>query len=161
MMASNTDTNMYTRYINPNTGETVLAASMSRHEFNRISYYTGDDQPDCDGYVIYGDSQTWWYEKGLFDMSHVKGSDMSFGMAIEAMKKGMRVARSGWNGKGMWLALVDGGHWGIGGHAPYDTPGAAHVTHSSFIGMKTTDNKFVPWLASQTDMLADDWTIVE
>lgn len=90
-----------------------------------------------------------------------KQFNWSFGLAIGALKAGQRVARTGWNGKGMWLALVSGENWGIGGHAPYDTPDAPHITHAPFIGMKTADNKFVPWLASQTDVLADDWGVVE
>ena len=84
---------------------------------------------------------------------------MDFGKALEAMKAGFRVSRAGWNGKGMWLAMIDGENWGIGGVAPYD--GSDHITHSSFIGMRTADCKFVPWLASQTDMLAVDWRWVE
>lgn len=86
---------------------------------------------------------------------------MDFGAALAALKDGKRVARAGWNGKGMWLALVEGPNWGIGGTAPYDYPGAPHVSHLSFIGMKTADEKFVPWLASQTDVLAEDWRTVE
>lgn len=85
---------------------------------------------------------------------------LDFGDAIRALKAGKRVARAGWNGNGMWLALIDGDRWGIGGHAPYDIPGADHITHAAFIGMKTADNKFVPWLASQSDMLATDWVVL-
>lgn len=84
-----------------------------------------------------------------------------FDAALRLLKDGKRVARSGWNGKGMWLAYVSGAMWGIGGIAPYDTPGAAHIDHAPFIAMKTADNKFVPWLASQTDVLAGDWSLVE
>lgn len=77
-------------------------------------------------------------------------SNWSFGLAIGALKAGQRVSRSGWDGKGMWLELV--------------TPEGS--TSSGFpllpwIGMKTADDKFVPWLASQTDVLADDWGVVE
>lgn len=76
---------------------------------------------------------------------------MNFGEAIEALKAGERVWREGWNGKGMWLVLV---------------PGTANLQdgtypHLPWIGMKTADNKFVPWLASQTDVLAEDWSKTE
>jgi len=75
------------------------------------------------------------------------------------MKKGRKVARVGWNGKGMWLRHVE----------PYNDMGitdaqvdkVTDATLLPWIGMKTADNKFVPWLASQTDMLAEDWVIVE
>ena len=76
---------------------------------------------------------------------------MNFGQAIEALKQGEKVARTGWNGKGMWLRLV----------TPTETDFDCGYENLPFIEMKTADNKLVPWLASQTDMLAEDWTIVE
>lgn len=89
----------------------------------------------------------------------LKDGKGNFGNAIEAMKSGLKVARSGWNGKGMWLKLVE----------PYtgfnisdsQVERVTEATLLPWIGMKTADNKFVPWLASQTDMLAEDWCIVE
>ena len=81
--------------------------------------------------------------------------DVSFGHAVELLKAGNRVAREGWNGKGMWLKLVSKGYFDIGCSV---VEGADLLP---FIGMKTADNCFVPWLASQTDVLAEDWQIVE
>ena len=83
---------------------------------------------------------------------------MNFGEAIFHMKLGSKCARCGWNGKGMYIRIVD----------PHtDNTIKAHDNHSDsdgtpipFIAMKTADNKFVPWLASQTDMLAEDWTVI-
>ena len=71
---------------------------------------------------------------------------MNFGSALEALKAGMRVARSGWNGKGMWLEL--------------QTPDTHSKMTLPYIFMKTADSNLVPWLTSQTDMLADDWELV-
>jgi hypothetical protein len=80
---------------------------------------------------------------------------MSFGSALNAIKSGLRVAREGWNGKGMWLTLIDPGnamHTSIAGR--YDM--------QPCIGMKTARGVMQPgWLASQNDMLACDWIIVE
>jgi hypothetical protein len=79
----------------------------------------------------------------------------TFGDAIEALKQGNQVARQGWNGKGMWLIIVKlytVTPIELGGHESTLTP---------FIAMKAADDKFVPWLASQTDVLAEDWGIVE
>lgn len=84
----------------------------------------------------------------------------TFGRAIKSLKEGYKVARDGWNGKGMFLALVEGDNWGIGVNDPRDFKGAPMIKNSDFIGMKTADNKFVPWLASQTDILAEDWTVI-
>lgn len=88
-------------------------------------------------------------------------SGLSFGLAIEAMKQGRRVARAGWNGKGMWLCLVEYScNEAPEEHPHYHHHGVADVTGLPWIGMKTADDHFVPWLASQTDMLADDWVLV-
>jgi hypothetical protein len=84
---------------------------------------------------------------------------MTFGLAIEALKAGKRVSRAGWNGKGMWLLLVRGYDYNPGkGESLYSVLGCVKPPR---IGMKTADNGFGPWVASQTDMLADDWQIVE
>ena len=81
---------------------------------------------------------------------------LTFGEALMALKKGERVARAGWNGKGMWLLLVKG--WTV--DVEYET-----VLHGllpvPWIGMKTSTLDFVPWLASQTDIFAEDWTVIE
>jgi len=68
---------------------------------------------------------------------------MDFGEAIRALRDGKRVRRAGWNGKGMWLAL--------------QVPDAGSKMSLPYIYMKTADDKLVPWLASQTDMLSSDW----
>lgn len=81
---------------------------------------------------------------------------MNFGQAIEHLKGGKRVSRSGWNGKGMWIALVPANQWGLGSSQQYDS---GHISSRllPWIGMRTADGAFVPWLASQTDILAEDW----
>jgi hypothetical protein len=70
---------------------------------------------------------------------------MNFGAALEAMRDGRRVARQGWNGRGMALELVSG--------ATADD----NRQMLPFIAMRTVQGEWVPWLASQTDMLAEDW----
>lgn len=88
-------------------------------------------------------------------------SMLNFGEAIEALKGSKRVARHGWNGKGMWLSLVGvtsqwcGSIEGVANTMPVGWQG-----YSPFIAMYTADGMLVPWLASQTDMLAEDWCIV-
>lgn len=78
---------------------------------------------------------------------------MSFGDALAALKAGKRVARTGWNGKGMWLVLVEP-------EALISCLGPDELLQLPWIGMKTADECFVPWLASQTDLLAEDWVEV-
>ena len=86
---------------------------------------------------------------------------MNFGEAIEAMKSGKKVSRSGWNGKGMFLFLVNGSKFKVS-IAPLNTiyEEDTEVEYCPHIDMKTADNKIVPWLASQTDVLAEDWGLV-
>jgi hypothetical protein len=81
---------------------------------------------------------------------------ITFGAAVEALKQGKRLARSGWNGKGMWLEYVASYDYN-----PNGTGYSLGCKKLPWIGMKTADNSFVPWLASQTDILAEDWVIVE
>ena len=87
---------------------------------------------------------------------------LTFGQAIEALKQGKKVARAGWNGKGMFLFLVPGSTFKVN-KAPLlgIYPEGTEVNYCSHINMKTADDKVVPWLASQTDVLAEDWDIVE
>jgi len=73
---------------------------------------------------------------------------MDFSSALEALKLGEKVAREGWNGKGMFIFLYPGYS-----ESEIYEPGGQ-------ITMKTADDKFIPWLASQTDIMANDWVIV-
>lgn len=70
---------------------------------------------------------------------------MNFGKAIEALKNGKNVTREGWNGKGMFLYLVP---------REISTSGAIH---HEYIAMHTAQNTEVPWVASHTDILTEDW----
>ena len=83
-------------------------------------------------------------------------TEFNFGDAINVLKVGGKVARKGWNGKGMFLKLVPNEFYDVGvSIVERDCEGLLPR-----IGMKTAENMFVPWLASQTDMLAEDWEII-
>ena len=73
-----------------------------------------------------------------------KTDTFDFGTAIQKLKAGGKVARSGWNGKGMWLAL--------------QVPDEHSKMQRPYIYMSDAQGLLVPWLASQTDVLAEDWT---
>ena len=77
-----------------------------------------------------------------------------FGWALRMLKERKKVARKGWNGKGMWLGLHS-----IKGSFYREEQPDVELSYSDYIFMKTVDNKIVPWLASQTDMLAEDWEV--
>jgi hypothetical protein len=78
---------------------------------------------------------------------------MNFSEALQLLKDGACIGRIGWNGKGMFLFLIPDWKYTDGKHDNYD--------NAPFIAMKTADNKTVPWLASQTDILANDWAVFE
>ena len=86
---------------------------------------------------------------------------MTFSKALEAIKEGKKVARAGWNGKGMFVFLVPGSVFKVN-RAPLlgIYPEGAEINYHAHIDMKTADNQIVPWLASQTDILAEDWEIL-
>ena len=71
----------------------------------------------------------------------------NFGWAVERLKDGCAVARKGWNGKGMWIAL--------------QRPDANSKMTLPYTYMSTVTGDLVPWLASQTDILAEDWELVK
>lgn len=84
---------------------------------------------------------------------------MDFSKALELIKAGKRVQRAGWNGKGMFLFLVAGSTFTVN-RAPLlgIYPEGTQINYHAHIDMKTADGYVVPWLCSQTDMLADDWS---
>lgn len=118
-----------------------------------------------EGYVVrYADGYESWSPKEAFDEAYRACDAMSFGLAIEALKKGHKVARRGWNGKGMFLYYVPAASY----PAQRNTFGTMvgvfpddMVPYCAYIAMKTAQDNVVPWLASQTDMLSDDWEIVQ
>jgi hypothetical protein len=123
----------------------------------------GKNHDDHDGYIS-------WSPADVFNYAYQPTDAMSFGHALVAMKAGHKVARAGWNGKGMWVALTPGSvfaaHHAKPGHAAVHRAIELASTEDSIvllphIDMRTADGSMnVGWLASQTDMLADDWQIV-
>lgn len=152
----------------------VNAKPMTRQEYNDFRGWQlpeNEDGEDEGCLVDYQDGEpntteykgyVSWSPKAQFDNAYqdvTKG--VSFGYAVELLKAGHRVARAGWNGKGMWLFLIQGSNdiaklhgYGFGEYI-------GEPTFLDAIFMRTVDNQLVPWLASQTDVLAEDWQIVE
>jgi hypothetical protein len=91
---------------------------------------------------------------------------MDFGQAHAVLKNGGRVTRDGWNGRGMWVALSPG--FVIGPDRVFAEPirdellaRGSDGVFRSYLMMCTADGEFVPWVASQTDLLAEDWRTQE
>jgi hypothetical protein len=103
--------------------------------------------------VVYRDDYRSWSPKAAFEDAYRECSAMTFGLALEALKKGLKVQRAGWNGKGLWLELQV-----PDAHSKMTLP---YVFLNYPADAQNTPGARVPWLASQTDVLAEDWTIVD
>lgn len=162
----------------------LCAKEMTRGEYNKLRGWDipADENPEDAGYLVeYHDGgkpnhpdfkgYISWSPKDVFERAYRRADSMTFGLAIEALKQGKKVTRAGWNGKGMFLwlkpAAVIKAEWckdeklkelveANGGEMPA----------LGTICMYTHDGKgrraiLTGWLASQSDMLGEDWMLVE
>lgn len=107
------------------------------------------NHPQFRGYIS-------WSPKATFETAYrdvEKGC--TFGHAVELMKTGFRMARKGWNGKGMYITLVSGENWAMDKHEN------TVCEKRDWLGIKTVDNQFMPWVPSQSDVLAEDWVLAQ
>ena len=122
---------------------------MLRYIGTKIVHAAPAQKADNDGSVLegyavqYADGYRSWSTKDVFEEAYKPCNHMTFGLAIEALHAGHKVARYGWNGPGLWLEL--------------QTPDANSKMTLPYIYITTVQGDLVPFLASQTDMLADDW----
>jgi hypothetical protein len=130
--------------------------------------YTGGGKSNHTSHVGYIS----WSPKEVFELAYQPTTGMSFGMAIEAARLGKKIARAGWNGKNMFVVMMPALYL-----PPFNTqaPGPkVNDRTAKFIGedapldcqpyfaMYNAQKQWIPgWLASQSDMIATDWTIVE
>lgn len=162
----------------------LAATTMTLGEYNE---YRGwdmpeNENPDAPGFLIeYLDGgkanfpnhkgYISWSPKEQFENAYQPTTAMSFGHALVALKAGAKAARSSWNGKGMWIARTPGsafeakfakcGHAAAKRAVEIDDP-EGEIELLPHIDMRDADGFIVVgWLASQTDMLAEDWMIVE
>jgi len=122
-----------------------------------VEYHDGGAQnhPDYAGYIS-------WSPKAVFDKAYRVVDGLSFGLALEALKNGAKVTRAGWNGRGMFLFLVQGSTFQVNRPPLMGVyPEGTTINYRSHIDMKTVNGDVVPWVASQSDLLADDWAIVD
>ena len=159
----------------------INAKPMIRAAYNALRGWSVpiDENPADEGYLVeYSDGgqanhrdfagYISWSPAGVFERAYKATDGMTFGLALEALKKGHKVSRRGWNGKGMWLVLVPGRkdvplHPGT----PYADalPGKEECEILPHIDMWTVNSEgrramLAGWLASQTDMLSEDWEVV-
>lgn len=100
-----------------------------------------------DGYAVrYSDGYESWSPKDVFDDAYQPLDALSFGHALMVLRNGGKVCRAGWNGKGQYLGL--------------QLPDENSANTLPYVYIITVQGLRVPWLASQTDILANDWNVV-
>lgn len=158
----------------------ILATPMTRGEYNdhRDWDLPENEDGDDEGYLVeYLDSPQGhthyisWSPKDVFERAYRETKEMTFGLAIEAMKKGYKVSRTGWNGKDMFIVYMPPlklpPHNSQEPGAKVNDRTAAHIGEDQpldcqpYIAMYNAQKQWIPgWLASQSDMLGEDWFIV-
>lgn len=149
----------------------LLATEMSRRDYNLhrgwplympedideegfLVEYTdqgNSNHPDHEGYIS-------WSPRAVFQNAYRRLDNMTFGQAVEALKQGDMVRRTGWNGKGMHIYLEEGRHLPIN----VGPEKGESREYAPVICMFTAQGVHQPgWLASQADILAEDWELVE
>jgi len=127
--------------------ETYLGVKMIQAEPSKIKPEGMD--------VVYEDGYKSWSPQSAFDNAYRRINNLTFGLAIEAAKKGEKIARHGWNGVGIFVKLQ---------RPRIDSKMTHPYLYMDTTGLQTNNPNapkvIIPWLASQTDMLAEDWFIL-
>jgi hypothetical protein len=153
----------------------VAAREMTREEYNFYRGWTlpADEDGMDEGYLVeYLDGgkpnhpahggYISWSPKEHFDNAHRELTDLTFGMAIEAAKKGKKVARTGWNGAGMFVYYVPAAKYKAQTSVIMDMGFDNNlVPYREYWALKTAQNDVAVWAPSGSDSLAEDWVIIE
>lgn len=164
----------------------IKAKPMNRLDYNNYRGWSlsSDENGEDEGYLVeYIDSPNSnhskhdgyisWSPKEVFDDAYMETDGLNFGLALEALKSGKKIARKGWNGKGMFLFLLPAKevHKSVVFDEMLIEAMNEQVERDTFeylpsIQMWTTDSNgrkgvLTGWLASQTDMLSNDWVILD
>ena len=135
---------------------------MTRGDYNiyRGWQIPADENPADEGYLVrHSDVYESWSPKAQFEEAYRPCNNLTFGIAIEMIKRGFKVARKGWNGKKQYIQLATAiSYKSMDGdvvNCEHESIGNKAI---AFVG---TSGVQMGWLASQADMLAEDWVIVE
>lgn len=153
----------------------VLLTPMNRAEYNlyRGWQLPANERGEDDGYLVeYTDGgepndqrhagYISWSPKEQADAAYRPAAGMPFGLAVEAMKQGKRVARAGWNGLGMFAYYVPAASYPAQtGVAKAFYGEGALVPYRAYMALKTAQGDVATWSPSCSDALADDWLIVD
>ena len=125
--------------------------------------------PTDSGYLVqYLDGYTSWSPKEVFEEAYRELGTMSYSDALICLQGGYKLARAGWNGKGMWVALCMGTKdlhssmfWNVHSKAHAEAQGGTATVDPYFIMCTAQGSIQMGWNASQADQLATDWQIIE
>lgn len=140
----------------------IEAKPMNRGDYNKYRGWTipEDENPADEGYFVkYSDGYESWSPKKQFEEAYKDCKSMTFGIALELLKKGCKVARKGWNGKEQYIQLATSISYKSADdeivNCEHDAIGNKAI---AFVG---TSGVQIGWLASQADMLSEDWIVVK
>lgn len=154
--------------------KTILAQAMTRAAYNAYRGWAllGNENGNNEGYLVeYTDGGApndtrhagyiSWCPKEQFDNAYRACDAMTFGLALEALKRGDKVARAGWNGRGMFVFLVAGSQFQVS-RAPLlgIFPEGTTINYRPHIDIKGVDGGVSTWVPSIGDVMAEDWQIV-
>lgn len=153
----------------------INAKPMTRLEYNELRGWSvpDDENPADDGFLVeYVDGgkanhpdfsgYISWSPKDVFERAYRPVTGMSFGLALEAMKQGAKVARLGWNGSGMFAYYVPANSYPAQtGIAKQHFGDGALVPYRAYLALKTSQGDVATWAPSCSDALAEDWEIVQ
>ena len=153
----------------------IHARPMTRQAYNDYRGWQLPDNEDGadDGYLVeYADGgrandsrhagYISWSPKDVFERAYCEvGQGLSFGDALKALKAGQRVARAGWNGKGMFVYFVPPASYPVQtGAAKAHFGEGAMVPYNAYMAIKNVNETVSTWVPSVNDCLAEDWEIL-
>ena len=153
----------------------INAKPMTRLEYNQFRGWElpADENSDNEGFLVeYTDGgkantaeyvgYVSWSPKDVFERAYRPTQGMTFGEAIEALKTGQKVARAGWNGKGMFLFLVPGSTFKVNRPPLMGIyPEGTEINYRPHVDLKGVDGSVSTWNPTCNDVLAEDWEIVK
>ena len=145
----------------------VRAHKMTRGEHNDMrGWELPDDEDGSDpGYLVeyldggapnHADFEGYisWSPAEPFERAYRRADGLPFGLALELAKQGRKIARGDWFERGVCVIVVPAGRWVAPG-------GVEFLEGRPWLALATAEGRYTPWVASQTDLLADDWRVVE
>lgn len=136
---------------------------MKRFIGTKIIHAEPAEKEGTPGYFVqYPDGYLSWSPKQAFEDAYRESDALTFGLALEALKLGYKLARKGWNGKGMFVYLVPASAYTATTPAAKGYFGSkALVPYNAYLAIKNVDDTVSTWVPSVNDCLAEDWELVE